>query len=559
MKIIDKLSVVVRFSVFLLNNIFHKLFKRPLPNLKGLRVLKDVSVPMRDGTHLMVNIYQPDRPDRYPVIMCMTPYGKDQQPEHYTILKIFGQDVGFIKTSQYAIFEGPDPAFWVSKGYIVIHANARGMWNSEGEAFVFDQQNGIDYYDLIEWAAIQSWGNGKVGLNGVSYLAWSQWMAASFQPPHLGAICPWEGFTDLYRDAAYHGGIREIGLIGQITKRRFNAHYNRKYGIREDFLKISGEHPLDDEYWLSKRPDLSKITVPSLVCASWSDQGLHTRGSFEGYKKIQSKQKWLYTHGRKKWETYYSQEVLEFQEKFFNHFLKGDKNDMLDQPFVRLEVRTSYYKSILRYEKEWPISSIIHQPLFLHASQSRLLYSLPKEESFIQYDSLGKKRGNQAVFTHQFQQETELTGGMKLKLWVATKETNDMDLFIAVKKLDKQGQEIYFSGYNSNPHDMVAKGWLRISHRQLDPVLSNIEMPFHPHKQILKTEPNQIVPVEIEILPSSTLFEKDSYLQLVVMGQEPIEYNTLKHESLVNKGFHRIYTGGIYDSWLVIPKAIPTI
>ncbi len=223
--------------------------------------------------------------------MCMTPYGKDQQPEHFDIFKVFGIDVGDIKTSDYTVFEGPDPAFWVKKGYIVIHANARGMWNSEGKAYkvsAIAKWTRFLRFDRTR-AAEQPWSNGKIGLNGVSYLAWSQWMAASLQPPHLSAICPWEGFTDMYRDAVYHGGIREIGLIGQLsTSKRFNAHYNRKYGITENLLKSTGDHPLDDEYWQNKRPDLSKITVPALICAAWSDQGLHTRGSLEGYKTIAS-------------------------------------------------------------------------------------------------------------------------------------------------------------------------------------------------------------------------------------------------------------------------------
>jgi hypothetical protein len=429
------------------------------------------------------------------------------------------------------------------------------MWKSEGKAYVFDKQNGLDFYDLIEWAAEQPWSNGKIGLNGVSYLAWVQWMAASLQPPHLSAICPWEGFTDMYRDVVYHGGIREVGLIGQLTSKRFNAHYNRKYGITENLLKNTGQHPLDDEYWQNKRPDLSKIAVPALICGSWSDQGLHTRGSFEGYKTIGSEYKWLYTHGRRKWETYYSSEALDLQEKFFNYFLKEEKNDMMQQHAVRLEVRTGYYKSNIRYVDEWPLRSVNHKKLFLHAPTAELSETLPDKEGFIRYKAVAKRGINKAAFIYQFDEETELTGGMNLRLWVSTEQTDDMDIFVVAKKLDSQGNEIYFSGYNGNPHDVVAKGWLRASHRELDQSRSTIEMPYHPHKHILKIAPNEVVPVEVEILPSSTLFEKGSFLQLVIMGQEPIEYNTFKHKTAINKGFHRVYTGGQYDSYLLIPNA----
>jgi predicted acyl esterase len=292
-KWLKNIAVASRMLRFIIKKIIQRIFKKPFTKVHGLSIEKDVQVKMRDGISLMVNIYLPEKSGKYPVIMCMTPYGKDEQPGHYDILKVFDEDVGNINTSQYAIFEGPDPVYWVKSGYVVIHANARGMWNSEGMAFVFDKQNGLDYYDLIQWAAVQEWSNGKVGLNGVSYLAWSQWMVAPLSPPHLAAICPWEAFNDMYRELNYHGEIREIGLVGQISKHRFNAHYNRKYGITEDLLISTGEHPLFDSYWKNKNPDLSKINVPALVCASWSDQGLHTRGSLIGYKTIASKYKWL--------------------------------------------------------------------------------------------------------------------------------------------------------------------------------------------------------------------------------------------------------------------------
>jgi putative CocE/NonD family hydrolase len=69
-----------------------------------------------------------------------------------------------------------------------------------------------NYYDLIEWAGMQSWSSGLVGLDGVSYLAISQYKVAALKPPSLAAICPWEGLSDLYRDFAYPGGVREDGF-----------------------------------------------------------------------------------------------------------------------------------------------------------------------------------------------------------------------------------------------------------------------------------------------------------------------------------------------------------
>jgi predicted acyl esterase len=157
---------------------------------------------------------------------------------------------------------------------------------------------------LIESVASQPWCTGRVGLMGVSYLAMSQRRVAALKPPHLRAIVPWEGVTDLYREFAFHGGIPEGKFIPIWFKIRIKRGRNRRLPLAEDFLIERERHPLDDAYWLLKRPILEDIEVPALVCANWSDHGLHTRGSIEGFERISSREKWLFTHGRKKWETF---------------------------------------------------------------------------------------------------------------------------------------------------------------------------------------------------------------------------------------------------------------
>ena len=159
---LSKLSIAVNMIGLKLRKLARAIHRQPLQPIPGISVTRNIAVPMRDGIHLMVNVYRQDRPGKHPVLICMTPYGKDEQPEHYELLKAAGIGAGNIQTSDFAIFEGPDPAYWVPAGYAVIHANARGMWNSEGDAYVFDRQNGIDYYDLIEWSARQDFSNDRL-------------------------------------------------------------------------------------------------------------------------------------------------------------------------------------------------------------------------------------------------------------------------------------------------------------------------------------------------------------------------------------------------------------
>jgi uncharacterized protein len=222
---------------------------------------------------------------------------------------------GKLNCSRLTGFESPDPVYWVHQGYAVVQADVRGMHKSEGQAGVLRQQDGEDYYDLIEWAASRPWCTGRVGLMGVSYLAMSQWCVAALKPPHLCAIVPWEGVTDMYRELAFHGGIPETRFV-RLWSMRLKRGRNHRFPRAEDFLVKREAHPLDDAYWASKRPILENIEVPALICASWSDHGLHTRGSIAAFEHISSRQKWLFTHGRKKWETFYSEEALAWQKRF---------------------------------------------------------------------------------------------------------------------------------------------------------------------------------------------------------------------------------------------------
>jgi len=139
-----------------------------------------------------------------------------------------------------------------------------------------------------------------VALSRVSYLAMSQWRVAPLKPPHLKAIIPWEGVSDLYPEFAFQGGIPETGFIPIWWKNRMVRGRNKRFPLAEDFLAEVARNPLDGEFWRAKEPALEQNEAPALVCASWSDQGLHTRGSFEGFSRIASRRKWLFTHGRKK-------------------------------------------------------------------------------------------------------------------------------------------------------------------------------------------------------------------------------------------------------------------
>ena len=515
---------------------------------------RDVPVPMSDGVQLLVNVFRSFPERRSPMVMSVTPYGKDTLPDRrgMLLMRLAGTRFGHLDCSAWTGFEAPDPLFWVRAGYTVVQADVRGMHKSEGSASVLSDRDAADYSELIEWAAGQSWSTGAVGLLGVSYLAMSQWRVAALRPPSLKAICPWEGVTDLLRELGYQDGVPETGFVGVWWRFRMQPGHNKHFPMSENFPADRDQHPLDDAYWEAKRPALERIEVPALVCASWSDHGLHTRGSLIGFERIASAQKWLYTHGGRKWETFYSPEAREMQRRFFDHFLKGEPNGWETTPRVRLAVRRSREVYNVRSETEWPLPKVRYVPLYLDAVTGTLVPELPAHEGGSQYDPRGDSR-DRARFIYRFEQETELTGSMTLSLWVSTSEGDDLDLFVLLRKFDATGKEVFFYGYNGFAHDGVAKGWLRVSHRELDPAHSRPGRPWHTHRQRQPVQPNEVVPVEIEVLASSTHFEAETKLCIEVLGHDAARYPAFKHDRSVNHGMHAIYTGGRYSSALLAP------
>jgi hypothetical protein len=521
----------------------------------GATLDRDVAVQVRDGTQLMVNVFRPPGERPAPVLMSATPYGKDKLPDRIgmTFMRFAGVRFGHLDCSRWTGFESPDPVFWTGAGYAVVQADVRGMHKSEGHAGVLTAQDALDYYDLIEWAAQQPWASGAVGLVGVSYLCMSQWRVAALRPPSLKAIIPWEGVTDLLREFGYQDGVPETGFIDTWWRFRMKRGRNRRFTMAEDFPEQRDAHPLDDAFWAGKRPNLEAIDVPALVCAGWSDHGLHTRGSLLGYEQIGSREKWLFTHGRRKWETFYSRDARELQRRFFDHYLQGRDNQWERTPRVRLEVRAARNTYKVRGETRWPLDSVRYEPWYLDASTQQLTIEHGTEEAAARYEPARAGTEGRIRFMHRFDHETELTGSMTLKLWVSTSDGDDLDLFVVLRKWDAAGREVSFYGYNGFANDGVAKGWLRVSHRELDCARSRLGRPWHAHRRRQPVQPGEIVPVDIEILASSTLFERGSSLSVDILGQDADRYPAFRHSRTVNRGTHTIHTGGRFDSHLLAP------
>ena len=533
--------------------------------LKYMVFEKDVPVKTRDGTILYVNVCRPPSDGVFPVIVSFDIYGKDSIHIDSGMPAGGPYTLGQYDASLFAPWEAPDPGFWVPNGYVVVKAAARGVSGSVGKISPMSLLEAEDFYDVIEWCGVQGWSNGKVATNGVSYLAMTQWRVGQLNPPHLAAMIPWEGVSDLYREWAFHGGIPETSFCPFL-----DALVKKSWPDAElDELDAGKrQHPFLDAYWKERHGNLSNIKVPLYVCASWSTQGLHSRGTIEGFRQASSQHKWLEIHGRKEWESYFARECLERQLRFCDYFLKDEENDWLETPRVRYERRIRFYDGRTEFASAWPLPNTRYEKMYLDAANGTMGAGAAIASSSTAYVSTSPNTiEGRVLFRCTFERDTEITGYMKLKLWVSAEAADDMDLFVGIRKYDRRDQEVHFPDFNHIEHGLVARGWLRVSHRELDSLRSTDYQPWLKHERALKIQPEAVVPVDIEIWPSSTFFRAGETLQLEIQGGSfsytrsnplPVRHGRIctDHHETLNSGRHIVHTGGAFESFLLIPRIV---
>jgi predicted acyl esterase len=499
---------------------------------------------MDDGLEVRADIFRPIKEGKYPAIITYGPYAKylhfeqiyktcwDRMIETYP-------EVGANSTNQFQSWEVVDPEKWVPEDYVVIRVDSRGCGRSPGYVELWSAREAQDFAICIDWAGTQSWSNGKVGINGISYYGMNQWQVAALQPKHLAAMCIWEGANDFYRDLSHHGGILcnfiENWYDMQVKTVQYglgkNGHRSKITGDwvsgpdtltteelganRFDFGGLTFKHEFDDEFWTSRTPDYSKIKVPFLSAGNWGGQGLHTRGNVEGFVRSASDQKWLEMHGIEHWTHFYTDYGRLMQLKFFDYFLKGEKNGWDQQPKVLLNVRHPGEKFSQRAETTWPLASTQWTKMYIDATSSSLGTSTIDKEGKVTYRGLSE---GVTFLTSPLEQETEVTGQLAAKLFVSS-STVDADMFLIMRIFDPNMKEITFQGA-LDPNTPIAQGWLRASHRELDPTLSVPYRPYHPHTKKEPLKPGEVYELDIEILPTSIVVPAGYRIGLTVRGKD---------------------------------------
>jgi predicted acyl esterase len=541
----------------------------------GILVEKDVAIPLRDGARLAADVLRPAQGGRVPALLTIGAYQKDK-------VWIPPDDLEE-KQNPLMNWETPNPEWWVPKGYAAVRIDTRGTGKSPGRTAPWSLQESLDFYDAIEWAARQPWCSGKVGLLGISYFAITQWLVANHQPPSLKAIIPWEGFADLYRDALFHGGILNQFMLNWFVTHLCHHLVGRAYRDNPDTFAPDAlwrwvRNSLDTGAFKDEQAQWDKITLPLFSVGNWSGMGLHLRGNTEGFMRAASRHKKLRIHAGTHVHPFYTEKAREEQLRFLEHWLKGVDNGVMDEPPVTLFIRHGNGKGEWRHEHEWPLARTRWSKFYLDLSAPRgaantgaLVETNPAETASRTYFASGLTKGGSSsasstflasgamqagmgvsLDSAPFAEDTEITGPVAARLWVES-SSEDMDLFLTIRNIDPDGNDVWEIGQQGQQVP-VAKGWLRVSHRELDEALSLPYRPYHQHRRRLYLQPGEIVAVDVEIWPTSMVFRKGHRLRLDIQPRDGVgSVHYTHYHADYNTGTNTIHAGGERESYLLLP------
>jgi putative CocE/NonD family hydrolase len=546
------------------------------PKKYKLIVDKDVAIPLRDGSILRADIFRPafantGDQEKFPILLITGPYQKDK-------LWVPPPDLEE-KANPYMNWECCNPLWWCPRGYALVRVDSRGSGKSLGQSEPSSYQEAVDTYDAIEHVAKQPWSNGNVGCLGISYHANFQWRVANLQPPSLKAIMPWEGRADQYRDQAYHGGIFAAGFLVSWWWMQAAHHllgkpdsYNPE-AFNNNQLWNYMRNDLDSDYWRMKSARWDKITVPMYSVGNWGGHGLHLRGNTEGFMCAASKHKKLRIHTGSHYHPFHAEEARIEQLRWFDYWLKGIDTGIMDEPPVKLEIRTggTLKRYPFRTENEWPLARTQWTKYYLQPTtdkpatgakpiEGKISTSPPTRASKITYPASPGGRhahgGRTGVSfeTAPMKADTEITGPIVLNLWVSS-TAEDMDILATLRNIDAKGRDVPELGQRGEPTECLTKGWLRASHRKLDQEKSLPYRPYHAHNERWLLKKGEIVECQVEIISTCIVIKKGHKLRLDISTRDghASAHFTHYHADYNAEAFNTIHSGKNKPAYLLLP------
>ncbi|MHB8513629.1 MAG: CocE/NonD family hydrolase [Actinomycetota bacterium] len=554
---------------------------------------KTVMIPMRDGVLLAANVARPNVPvdgkaeHRFPVLLVVSPYRKD-----------------VIIDSLY-----PADNYFTDRGYVVLSYDVRGIGDSQGTyPYPFNPLEQRDLYDVIEWAAAEPWSNGNVGMTGQSYLGISQYLAAAQSPPHLKAIFPCKAYSDAYRDIVYHGGIfnaeflaawggltqafwttpptaSNVGATDGSDPLSLSSSWIDHLSGNQNVVTWARSNPTDNEIWqgmavYTKYPAIAASGIPIYHCGGWYDG--FTRGTIENFKNLGSAQNqrlimgpWAHTDYNQDDSTspqlgfaYHFDPQFDINHemlRWYDHYLKGMPDSFVGWP------RVEYYslgENKWKFSDSWPPAGATERDLYLSGNASIGVGSLTAGSPtgapdmyiaqpngtgeaasrwinvaalpFLKTDQRADEAHAVSYATAPLDQAVDVAGPIELKLYASTSAI-DTDWIAKLVDISTDGSA-----------RLVTAGYLRASHRAVDPTLSEPLRPWHPHVSPSTVISGKVYEYNIEIWPTSNVFLPGHQIRLDITSMD-----LPNHEPLAYPALNQIYHDSVYGSELklsVVPN-----
>src|SRR5215467_2341941 len=543
-------------------------------NPEPIEPTKLVVIPTRDGVTLHAALFLPKQPGRYPTLFAASPYRFDND---------------YAPAYPMYLWRETGPIGWyVDNSYAFLHMDVRGTGRSEGEYHFLDEVEQRDLYDAIEWIAMQPWSDGNVGGIGQSYYAMTQWFMAIQNPPHLRCIAPYDGLIDMYRASAFSGGIPGAffslwydQIVRPINQRPAHGPsrdlpWDMPYAVRQ--------HTTYDAFWKerSAAEQLDNITVPVYSIGLWTKVDLHLNGNIVGYQRIASPKKLLLLGTSNLYAAVSDFSSVVFHEKFllpfYDCYLKGRQTSYLNEPNVCYFVGGA---DEFKTAETWPPAHIDYQAFYLKSGPSGSITSLndgaldaasPDRDGaltrfdypnpgwrvgVVGYDADGQLDASRRVLTFTtapLAADLEIAGPIKLVLYAAS---SNCDTDFVVKLHDQAPQSPDLRLKDTQPaSQVVTKGWLRASHRAVDPLLSTEYALWYTHANPQPLEPGAVTKIELAVMPTAYRFKKGNRIRIdLANGDSALtEFGWFHHEYTPDKlGQDTIFHSERYPSQLLLP------
>jgi predicted acyl esterase len=539
---------------------------------------KDVFVPTRDGTKLCANIYRPDHPGKFPALLALGGYGKELQEE-----LIPPQPLNKSAVWDGNIEAGDTPDI-VARGYVHVIGDLRGTGKSEGEyAGMWSSQEGKDGADIVEWIARQPWCDGNVGMIGYSYYGGIQLKVAIEQPPHLKSIFVSHVGVDYYRDQAYVGGVLSLFYYGLWDGRHGTSGFAPRNAVslmqkslsQEEFERRRQEllnnpdikmypnifhllnypfknpwffdmvmNPLDGPFWMDRSvyPFYDKIKVPTFVVGKVA----HESGAYwDVYTNINTTKKLLVKPNgpeERPWR-----EDHELILRWHDHWLKGNDTGVLSEPNMRIFMQGS---NQWREESQFPVPGTEWVPCYLRRWEGLAFAPeklQPEPDCFLQQPlHLSTKRDSVKYISPPMPEDLTVLGPASFNFF-ASIDQEDTNWMVKLYDVAPGGAET-----------RLGKGYLKASHRALDPAKTKPHTPYHKHTLADPVVPGQINEYNVDLGKLTAVFKPGHRIKLEIESLESPrdpEMQIHYHPHLNNSRttVHKIYRNRVYQSHLLLP------